>query len=565
MSTVIDALSDRRTAARPRLGESTLAAVVIVLGGCLILAREARRSTFTGDEWSFILQRRGFSADVLLRPHNEHLSTLPILAYKILLAVFGLGSYTPFIVLLLALHATVCILLYSLARRYVGPWVALAPTAIVAVLGPAWNDLLWAFQIGYLGSVAAGLGMALCLERHDRRGDIAACVLLAASLLCTSVGLAMIVLAAVLIALQRPRELQRLWTVGVPVGLYLLWYAFYGVNTSQSSNIPKLPHYVFDAGASAVAAVTGLGQSQNPFLVPTTYGRFVLVIVVVAFIVYLVRGGRPPGLTWAALSTALALWIAEGLEAGLAREPEQSRYQYTAAVLLLLAAASAANGWRPAMRGRLVLGVAILAVCVANLGILHHRAGSWAESSYFERGAEGALEVARGIVPPDFRPENSITLALAGDFGLTVITAGPYFSAVDAFGSSAYSPRQILAEPEYPREVADLIVAEAERVVPSRSSSASPRGAVCRTSLTGTGNAQIQMGPGTVRVRDDGRDQAQLQVRRFASRYRFLGFSVPAGGAVAIRFPSDRATVPWHVRVVGGEKVTLCAVARPAA
>ena len=148
-------------------------ALGVIACGCALLLWEARGATFAQDEWSFILFRRGFSADVFLRPHVNHLSVIPIAAYKLLLAIFGLTAYLPYILLLLLLHATACLLLYVLLRRYVGPWAAVAPVAIVAVLGPAWHDLIWGFQIGFVGSVAAGLGMTLCLERQDRVGTSA--------------------------------------------------------------------------------------------------------------------------------------------------------------------------------------------------------------------------------------------------------------------------------------------------------------------------------------------------------------------------------------------------------
>jgi hypothetical protein len=97
-----------------------IAAGSVVLVGCLVVGFEARDGTFTGDEWDFILNRRGFNADVFLGPHGEHLSALPGLAYKALLQVFGGGSHVPFIVLAIIVHGIACLLLYVLARRRVG-------------------------------------------------------------------------------------------------------------------------------------------------------------------------------------------------------------------------------------------------------------------------------------------------------------------------------------------------------------------------------------------------------------------------------------------------------------
>jgi hypothetical protein len=214
----------------PRLtstGESrapVAAAIAVITLGCFIVARATRDVTFSGDDWTFITQRRGFSAGVFLRPHGEHLSALPVAAYKLLLAIFGASSYAPFMALLLLLHAVTCLLLYAVARRHVGPWAALAPAAILAVLGPAWQDLLWAFQIGYLGSVAAGMGMVLCLERRSRAADLAAAGLLSVSLLCSSIGLAVVVLGVVILAFEKRGAIRRGWVIAVPVALYLVWY-----------------------------------------------------------------------------------------------------------------------------------------------------------------------------------------------------------------------------------------------------------------------------------------------------------------------------------------------------
>ncbi len=54
------------------------------------------RETFLFDEWSFLLHRRGFSADVFLEPHNEHIVVIPVAIFKFLQEVFGMDSARPF-------------------------------------------------------------------------------------------------------------------------------------------------------------------------------------------------------------------------------------------------------------------------------------------------------------------------------------------------------------------------------------------------------------------------------------------------------------------------------------
>jgi hypothetical protein len=420
--------------------------------------------------------------------------------------------------------------------------------------------LLFYASITFVGAVAAGLGMVLCLERRDRLGDVAAGVLLAVSLLTSSVGLAMVVFATVLIVLQRPTRWRRLQAVALPVALYLVWYAHYGVSTAKASNVTHTPLYVLRAASAAVASVTGLGQTHvSPYLVSTSYGRFVLVIAVGLLAFQLVRGLRPPPVGWAALAALLALWIAEALAyIPNGREANQSRYQYAAAVLLLLIAASSAGGWRPGGRSGAILAVVTLLICAANVNVLHDRAGFWAANSDYARAETGALQVARGIARPDFAPEGLFNIAIMGDHNLTPITAGPYFSAIDEWGSSADKPRQILTRPEYARVAADLVVTTAEGVRPYPVPDRRPRGFSCHGGGAGSVPLQLPLSPGTRAVLTTDRQPVRLSLRRFASTYRFVRWQVPAGSAALLRLPIDRAEVAWHLRVLGGPGSAVC-------
>ncbi len=80
---------------RQRRWGPDVASGLLVLGAALLLA-QMRGLSFFQDEWDFTLRRPGFSAHALLIPHNVHLSLVPILIYKAMLAVFGADTYTPF-------------------------------------------------------------------------------------------------------------------------------------------------------------------------------------------------------------------------------------------------------------------------------------------------------------------------------------------------------------------------------------------------------------------------------------------------------------------------------------
>ena len=62
-------------------------------------------------------------------------------------------------------------------RAGVGPWIATATASMSLLLaGAAWADIVWAFQVGFVGSLACGLAHLLLadhdgpLDRHDTFG-----------------------------------------------------------------------------------------------------------------------------------------------------------------------------------------------------------------------------------------------------------------------------------------------------------------------------------------------------------------------------------------------------------
>ena len=131
---------------------------LLLLFGLALLLYLGRDTTFYFDEWDWVQQRREWTLDTLLEPHNEHLSVVPILFYKLLFATVGIDHYWPYRVLGLAMHALVVVGLFFYARRRVGDVLALAAAATILFLGKGWNDVLWPFQAGFMASTAAGVG-----------------------------------------------------------------------------------------------------------------------------------------------------------------------------------------------------------------------------------------------------------------------------------------------------------------------------------------------------------------------------------------------------------------------
>jgi hypothetical protein len=319
----------------------------------------SRTYTFYFDEWSFILTAPDWTWITYLQPHNEHPSMLFRLAYLALLKTFGLRSYVPYMAVLVALHAVNVVLLFHLVRRRAGELIAFGSAALLVFLGAGWEDLLWAFQMAWLASIACGLGMLLTLEEpSSRRRLIAAVLLLTTSLMFSGIGLFFGVVAGVKLTLTPSRRLELAWFA--PVGAALLaWYLAFGhtgaptVPAPSAANLALLPGYVGWGLAGSAAGIIGVTGSP-------------------ALVVLLLAAGAIGFAWWRQRPDPLAVGMAAGLltfyvVTGLTRaqlgfdQSASGRYVYVGAVFWLILLADAARRvpwsgtWRPALAALIFL------------------------------------------------------------------------------------------------------------------------------------------------------------------------------------------------------------------
>lgn len=193
-----------------------------------------RHLWFYGDEWDF-LTRRGLHGAYfsLWAPHNEHWSVLPILLWRGLYSIWHLSSYWPYLVPLLLVHVALVNLVWRRClTEGADPWVASATALLVALLGSGAEDLTWAFQIGFLGSVLFGLvswevAESSWRQRRPWPGDVLVAALALAALMCSTVGLAMAA-GLVVVLVARSGWRRALVVMAVPAASYLVWFALSG-------------------------------------------------------------------------------------------------------------------------------------------------------------------------------------------------------------------------------------------------------------------------------------------------------------------------------------------------
>jgi hypothetical protein len=537
----------------PLVGLATAAAG----SGALLLILQSHL-TFSADDWAFLLGRRGFSIGVFLNPHNDHIAIAPVAIYKALLAVFGLSSALPFQVVSTLVFLLSVALLFVYLRRRLGGWAALLGSVLILFIGAAWSDLLWSFQIGYFGSMAAGIGALLALDREDRKGDLLACALLVLATSFSELGVPFIVGAFVNLALGPSPRLKRLYVPVVPVALYAIWYIGWdsGRHSGTFDNFVNSPKFVFDAVSENFASLLGLATPLSGRVVENNHvgliwGQTLLVITLAITIRWLWRGGRPSRWLWAALAAGATFWFLTALNAiPVLRQPTASRYQYPGAIFLLLIVSELLRGAQAGKR--LLIAATAVTVAAATSGLIFLHDGYRADKQRSDalRARLAAVEIGRGA-------ESRELLITFPPFSL--VPARIYLSAVDAFGSPALSESQLAAS-KY-RGFADQFLARAERIALGLGPTTAARRlqSGCRSAGRPSDPTSLAMLPGDYTLAAPGELGASVFTARFADRPSVVLGIVSHTGGASLSIPRDSSTRPW--RLYSDGPVTVCTIA----
>jgi hypothetical protein len=540
-----------------RLDPAVAVFAVVAAVSAVVLLTWLGELTFWRDEWGFLLQRRGSDPDVFLEPHYEHIAVSLIALYKGMLEIFGMDSPRPFQVVAVASFMGSLVLVFVYVRRRVGGWAALAGVLPLMLFGPSWDDVLWPFQIGFFGSMCAGLGALLLLERDDRGSDVAACVLLAVSLSFSSLGIPFAIGVALAVALG-PEPRRRAFVAAIPIVLYALWWLGYGRhadNYTSLHNAATGPSYVLDGFASSISSLLGLATPTSVVGSPLDWGRGLLVAAVALAIWRLRRAGRLERGLLVILAIAVSFWFLAAFNASIFREPTSGRYQYMGAIFVVLIAAELLRGVRVG-RGAAVALVAVAAMAaLSNANSLHT---TWERLTPFgelQPAGLAALELTRDVVDPDLE----LTEENSGVDYLGFVDAGAYLSAVDAFGSPAYTPVELADAPEAAREAADRVFATALELELSPAAGARDTG--CAAVGLGREARPAPVGTGGVTIEAPSAGPVQVRARRYASE----GFPVDlghieAGRRAVLAIPADRSQQPWELGLAGAGTAYVCGV-----
>lgn len=328
---------------------AVVAHYVSLLVGYIALVYAARNQWFVADEWDWLIGRRVLShgASVvdfasLFRAYNGHWTTFPNLIARGIFSIVGMRTYLPYVSALLLFHVGVAHLLWRIMRRGgADGWIATLLAAAFLVLQAGDENLLWAFQIGFVGAVFFGLLEVLLVEnvanarwRRDLAGSVSGLV----ALMFAGPGLVFIPVVLVAVGLRRSWK-AAMRIVAPQLIIFLVWYMAAGRQSGGAAPVSPV-----GVGRLAQYAMTGVSSAlESPVRVPGAGAAIALALL----LYMLMRRGVGRGRLVTVFSLAggaIVLYLLAGLGRVSVLGVEQaraSRYAYIAIALFLPAIGTA--------------------------------------------------------------------------------------------------------------------------------------------------------------------------------------------------------------------------------
>ncbi len=527
-----------------------------------LILYESRHLDFYYDEWSFVEAAPHWHLHDYFVPHNEHWSTGPMIVYKVMLATVGMHSYVPYMAALLLIHVSAAFLLFLIIRRRCGDLLALCAGGILLFLGRAYENLVWAFQVSFDGSVVFGL-LALYLltgrPSIDRRRAVAGSLALLIALMCSGMGLFFLVAVAVDFAIRRERRQQvwLLWVVAVPAAAYMAWYIAFGRQGTASDpsifqlkTLLGLATFVPVGIGAAAAGVFGLFAWWAPL-------GFTLLLA--AGVLLWFRTRKDTGLAVAAAVAILAQYTLIGLvreRYGLV-EATSPRYIYIGGVFVLLIFTEAVRNVRWRGFWRTVAPITAVGLIAGSAYVLVHEAHLRTKMLSIQRYD---LEITWL-----FRSAPGLQHDVAIDHDLLPnVTPSLYFDTRDRYGTPLHS----LTVQELSKLPEQVVNNEMRQLMPAHVSQTTtrPPTSQCTTTIPTRAQKDVTIPGGSHASLESVDATATTQVilntwyQRAAPAAGDQPQTAPAGHALRVAFPDTGRGLNWHFRVknTGPSAVALC-------
>jgi hypothetical protein len=407
--------------------------VVTLVAGFAFVLFENRRQWFVDDDFEFLTRRGlGHAHWGLFTPHNEHWVTIPILLYRALYSAFGLHHHLAYVVPMALMHVLAAHMVWRLSRRAgVDPWLATGFVAVFLVLGAGSENLLWSFQVSFVGSLALGLVFIELVDHDGAFGgrDLAAVLIAVVALMFSGITVTMVATAAIVVWLRRGWRTAAAFAAG-PAVIYVIWFALAGSRGLQSSYEPTdplldVPKFVWSGLTATLSASSGLDGAGA--------------VLVLALFVGLLRwkGGIGPKMAapvGMALGAVLMFVVTSTGRSGLGTDSATApRYIYIAIALLLPAIGCLLTALTERVAYRTIAILAVVALAgMHNVGLMRDAAKERAQRAQsLKQSLLATAQIIRSTTQLAGAPQ---TLVLAPDLDGRTIAALDRDGALPAAG-----------------------------------------------------------------------------------------------------------------------------------
>jgi hypothetical protein len=527
-----------------------------------LILYESRHLDFYYDEWSFAEAAPHWHLHDYFVPHNEHWSTVPMIVYKVMLATVGMHSYVPYMAALLLIHVSAAFLLFLIIRRRCGDVLALCAGGILLFLGRAYENLVWAFQVSFDGSVVFGLLALYLLTGRPiigRRRAVAGSLALLMALMCSGMGLFFLVAVAVDFAIRRERRQQvwLLWAVAVPAAAYMAWYIAFGRQGTASD--PSIFQLKTLLGLATFVPV-GIGAAAaGVFGLFAWWAPLGLTLLLAAGVLLWFRRREDTGLAVAAAVAILAQYTLIGLvrqRYGLV-EAASPRYVYIGGVFVLLIFTEALRNVRWRGLWRTVAPITAAGLIAGSAYVLVHEAHLRTKMLSIQRYDLEITWLLRNA------PGLQHDVAIDHDL-LPNVTPSLYFDARDRYGTPLHS----LTVQELSKLPEQVVNNAMRQLMPAHvaQTTTRPANSQCTTTIPTRAQKDVTIRGGSHASLESVDATATTQVilntwyERAAPAAGDQPQTAPAGHALRVAFPDTGRGLNWHFRVknTGSNAVALC-------
>lgn len=370
--------------------------------GFAVLLLIARNQWFFGDDWAILAPH--LDAQVM-QPHVGHWNLIPALVFQAVRNVVGLGSYLPYLLLAFAAHLTVAHLSWRILNRVGVPaWGATIAALLIVLLGAGAENILWAFQFGFMGAVALGLGLVILLDRAQL-GTVRVVAVIALAILAPMFSGTFIPLlaAAAIVGLVRRGLLRTVFLFLPALAIYVTWYVVFALHDADT---PTGVHTLAGAASALVYSAAMLAGGLGRALPWIGLGVIPAIAVAAWFVATVRRGFRSrllPAYAMVVGSFVFVLLTAYARSGfGLSAAAAQ-RYAYVTVVLLIPAlAVLVARLVAGRRRWRIAATSLAIALVVFNAGTLESSGEMQAAREQASRQRiESGYDTATTVHPPD--------------------------------------------------------------------------------------------------------------------------------------------------------------------